>query len=212
MSNGLLIILSSPSGAGKTTVCRRLLAEDERLMLSISATTGPPRAAEKEGMDYFFLSPEAFHAWILEGAFLEYAPVLDNWYGTPREAVQARFAEGKDILFDVDWQGGRAISQKIPERTVRIFILPPSLKELERRLKGRNQDPEEIIQRRMAQAQQEISHWAEYDYVLVNEDLDETVHNVKSIIQAERLKKNHQRDLFDWVRALEAMPSQDFIP
>ncbi len=204
MNHGLLIILSSPSGAGKTTVCRRVLEEDTRLSLSVSATTRPPRPEEKEGVDYFFLSPETFHFWILEGAFLEYAPVLDNWYGTLQKTVQGQLEEGKDLLFDVDWQGGRAISQRAPEHTVRIFLLPPSLQELERRLKSRGQDSQEVVEKRMAKAYQEINHWAEYDYVLVNEKIDQTVKNVQSIIQAERLKRKRQKDLFNWVRSLEA--------
>ncbi|MGL6188247.1 MAG: guanylate kinase [Holosporales bacterium] len=204
MNHGLLIILSSPSGAGKTTVCRRVLEEDTHLSLSVSATTRLPRPEEKEGVDYFFLSPETFHLWILEGAFLEYAPVLGNWYGTLQKTVQGQLEEGKDLIFDVDWQGGRAISQKAPEHTVRIFLLPPSLQELERRLKGRGQDSQEVVEKRMAKAHQEINHWAEYDYVLVNEKIDQTVKNVQSIIQAERLKRKRQKGLFNWVRSLEA--------
>lgn len=212
VAKGLLFILSSPSGAGKTSVCKKLLAQDQRLFLSVSATTRPPRPQEQEGRDYVFLSSEVFNSKRQDGHFLESAQVFDHWYGTPREAVEAQLTQGRDVLFDVDWQGGRAIAQKWGGHgVVRIFILPPSLALLEERLRKRAQDTEAVVQRRMARALDEMSHWAEYDYVVVNQDLDETVRGVHHIIQAERLKRSHQPHLFEWMEALKELPPQDAL-
>ena len=206
MPRGLLFILSSPSGAGKTSVCQGVLATDGQLRLSISATTRAPRPLEREGKDYFFLSPEAFHAEQKKGAFLETAHVFGHWYGTPREAVEKELEKGHDVLFDVDWQGARSIAQKWGYGVVRIFLLPPSLHALEERLQNRGQDAQAVVQQRMSRALAEMSHWAEYDYVVVNHELAATVRSVQHIIGAERLKRAHQTDLCDWLA--EMTPSE----
>lgn len=200
LHHGLLLILSSPSGAGKTTVCQKLLAQDSQLSLSISSTTRSPRPHEENGKDYFFLSSENFASQRQAGAFLESAEVFGNWYGTPAQAVENHRCQGRDVLFDVDWQGARAISQKCATHSVvKIFILPPSLSELEKRLRGRAQDTEDVIRKRMERALSEMSHWAEYDYVLVNREIDETVAAVQAIITAERCKRIHQPGLYEWM-------------
>lgn len=200
---GLLIILSSPSGAGKSTLAQRLMAWDSSLRFSVSATTRPPRPGEIDGQHYYFLTPEAFRAQVSEGQMLEHAEVFGNFYGSPRGPVEAAMREGRDTLFDVDWQGGQQIrASALGGHVVSIFILPPSLTELERRLRSRGQDSDEVIAGRMAKSRAEISHWAEYDYVLVNEDLDRTEAKLRAILTGERLRRTRQAGLGAFVKGL----------
>ncbi len=201
---GLLIILSSPSGAGKSTLSRRLMAWDPAIRFSVSATTRPPRPGEVDGRDYQFLSRPEFEARVAAGEMLEHAEVFGQLYGSPRAPVAAAIAEGHDTLFDIDWQGGQQITQAMQHDVVSIFILPPSIAELERRLRARAQDSDAVIAERMAKAEAEISHWAEYDYVLVNEDLDATEAGLRAILTAERLRRKRRPDLTGFVRALNA--------
>ncbi len=200
---GLMLVLSSPSGAGKTSISRRLLELNPDLRLSISMTTRPQRPGETEGKDYFFVSDEKFKRHCDGGSFLEYARVFDHFYGTPGQPVEETLSQGKDILFDIDWQGTQSLSQSARGDLVTIFILPPSWQELERRLQSRAQDTKNIVQKRMAKARGEMSHWAEYDYVLINDDLDTTVHHVHSILTAERLKRSRQVNLDAFVKLLK---------
>ncbi|MEI4486307.1 guanylate kinase [Frigidibacter sp. MR17.14] len=200
---GLLLILSSPSGAGKSTLSRRLMDWDPSLRFSVSATTRAPRPGEVEGREYFFRSREQFQTMVAEGQMLEHAEVFGNLYGSPRGPVEAAMAEGRDTLFDVDWQGGQQIrSSALGRDVVSVFILPPSLAELERRLRGRAQDSDEVISARMAKSRDEISHWAEYDYVLVNRDLDTAERQLIGILQAERERRDRQPWLGGFVRDL----------
>ncbi|NYS26182.1 guanylate kinase [Rhodobacteraceae bacterium 2376] len=202
---GLLIILSSPSGAGKSTLARRLMAWDDGIRFSVSATTRPPRAGEEDGREYHFRSRAMFEAMVTDGDMLEHAEVFGNYYGTPRAPVEAALAEGRDTLFDIDWQGGQQIrNSTLGKDAVSIFVLPPSIAELEARLQGRAQDSAEVIAGRMARSRDEISHWAEYDYVLVNDDLDATEAALRTIITAERLRRDRQPGLNDFVRGLNA--------
>lgn len=202
---GLLIILSSPSGAGKSTLSRRLLEIDPHVRFSISATTRPPRSGEAEGSDYFFKSRRQFEAMVRSGEMLEHAEVFGNLYGTPRAPVEAAIAEGRDVLFDVDWQGGQQIrNSALAESVVSIFILPPSISELENRLKTRNLDSGDVVADRMSKARDEISHWAEYDYVLVNASLPECEAELRAIIQAERLRRERRPNLMMLVTRLNA--------
>jgi guanylate kinase len=189
---GLMFILSSPSGAGKTTLADRLLKTDGELVLSISATTRPRRPGETHGHDYFFVSEEEFTRMRDNGEFLEWANVFGNFYGTPRARVEETLRVGKDVLFDIDWQGAQQLDEVAGEDVVKVFILPPSRDELERRLRRRAQDPEDVVQKRMAKADAEMSHWAEYDYVIVNYDLDQSESLLRSILFAERLKRRRQ--------------------
>ncbi|MCR6643203.1 MAG: guanylate kinase [Terricaulis sp.] len=189
---GLMFVLSSPSGAGKSTLAKKLLEADDNVSLSVSATTRPPRPSEVDGREYKFLPKEQFEQMADRGEFLEHAMVFGNHYGTPRAPVEAMLIQGKDVLFDVDWQGARALRAAEPQDVVGIFILPPSMAELERRLRARAEDSEEVIQSRMARSLNEISHWEEYDYVLVNTLLEQTLTQVKQILAAERLKRNRQ--------------------
>lgn len=189
---GLMFVLSSPSGAGKSTLARKLLDEDGNMSLSVSATTRPPRPSEVDGREYKFLAREEFEDMADRGEFLEHAMVFGNHYGTPRAPVEAMLIQGRDVLFDVDWQGARALRAAEPQDVVGIFILPPSMAELERRLHARAEDSEEVIKRRMARSLDEISHWEEYDYVLVNTLLEQTLAQVKQILAAERLKRARQ--------------------
>ncbi|RIK94082.1 MAG: guanylate kinase [Proteobacteria bacterium] len=200
---GLMLVLSSPSGAGKTTLSRLLLAaEGERVMMSVSTTTRPPRPGEVEGKDYHFVDEATFARLAREGAFLEHATVFGKSYGTPAAAVEAALARGRDVLFDIDWQGTQQLAQKMAKDLVRVFVLPPSTAELERRLRERGQDSPEVVAGRMAKAAEEISHWAEYDYVIVNDDLQETLQKIRAILLAERQKRDRQTGLFDFVRGL----------
>lgn len=200
---GLLIILSSPSGAGKSTLARRLMAWDPTLRFSVSATTRAPRAGETDGVEYFFKTPEAFHAMVAAGDMLEYAEVFGNFYGTPKAPVEAAMAEGRDTLFDIDWQGGQQVRRSsLAKDVVSIFILPPSIAELESRLRSRAQDSDEVIRGRMQKSRDEISHWAEYDYVIVNNDVDAAEAELKTILAAERAKAERQPGLNEFVRGL----------
>ncbi|HEY6024027.1 MAG TPA: guanylate kinase [Pseudolabrys sp.] len=201
---GLMLVLSSPSGAGKTTLSRKLLEEDKGVTLSVSVTTRKMRPGEKEGRDYYFVDRRRFDALIEKDELLEWAEVFDNYYGTPKKPVMDALATGRDVLFDVDWQGTQHLRDKAPNDLVSIFVLPPSIPELERRLKTRAQDDYETIHRRMAKAADEMSHWQEYDYVVINRDLDQTFASVVAILAAERVKRERQVGLSDFVRGLQA--------
>ncbi len=189
---GLMLVLSSPSGAGKTTLSRRLMETDPDVTMSVSATTRPRRQGEVEGKDYFFVSSSMFTGMVQSGAFLEHALVFDNQYGTPKEPVMLALAKGRDVLFDIDWQGTQQLRQQAGDDLVSIFVLPPSHDELERRLRVRAQDAEDVVAQRMAKASSEISHWAEYDYVVINDNLDTTLVNIRTILAAERMKRRRQ--------------------
>lgn len=200
---GLLLILSSPSGAGKTTLARRLLAAHPDMRFSVSATTRPPRPGERDGREYHFVSADAFRAMAARGELLEHAEVFGHLYGSPRAPVEAALGEGLDTIFDIDWQGGQQVRNSALGRdVVSVFVLPPSMAELERRLRARGQDSEEVVRGRMARAMAEVSHWAEYDYVLVNRDLDETDAEVRGILLSERRRRERQPWLSGFVRAL----------
>ena len=203
MRRGLLLILSSPSGAGKSTLARRLMAWDPTISFSVSATTRAPRAGEEDGREYYFRTREDFETMVETGGMLEHAEVFGNFYGSPRAPVEAAMDEGRDTLFDIDWQGGQQIRNSALGRdVVSIFILPPSIAELESRLRGRAQDSEETIAGRMAKSRDEISHWAEYDYVIINRDIELSFNELKTILQAERLRRDRQPALSDFVRDL----------
>jgi guanylate kinase len=189
---GLMFVLSSPSGAGKSTLARKLLEADDNMSLSVSATTRPARPSEVDGREYKFLAKEQFEEMADRGEFLEHAMVFGNHYGTPRAPVEAMLIQGKDVLFDVDWQGARALRAAEPQDVVGIFILPPSMAELERRLHARAEDSEDVIKKRMARSLDEISHWEEYDYVLVNTLLEQTLTQIRQILAAERIKRHRQ--------------------
>lgn len=200
---GLLIILSSPSGAGKSTLAARLRAWDTTLNFSVSATTRAPRSGEEHGREYYFHSREEFQEMVAKGDMLEHAEVFGNYYGSPKEPVEDAINAGRDVLFDIDWQGGQQVrASALGKHVLSIFILPPSIPELERRLYARAQDSKEVIDGRMSKSRDEISHWPEYDYVLVNEDLDETEARLKTIVAAERLRLSQQPDLVNVVRRL----------
>lgn len=201
---GLMLVLSSPSGAGKTTLSRALLELDGNLSLSVSATTRPMRPGEVDGRDYSFVSQQHFREMVREGAFLEHARVFDHYYGTPRAPVLAALEQGRDVLFDIDWQGTQQVAEKAPKDLVRVFILPPSTRDLEVRLRRRAQDPEEVVQARMAKAADEMSHWAEYDYIVVNHDVDESLQQIRSVLAAERIKRERLVGLRDFVEGLRA--------
>ncbi|MGZ9035034.1 MAG: guanylate kinase, partial [Rhodospirillales bacterium] len=201
---GLMLVLSSPSGAGKSTIARALLSRDANLSMSVSMTTRTPRPGEIDGKDYIFVSGDTYRAMVAGDGFLEHAQVFDNHYGTPRAPVEAAMAEGRDVLFDVDWQGTQQLRQNARADLVSVFILPPSRAELERRLRSRAQDPEEVVRRRMAKAANEMSHWAEYDYVVVNACIDEAVAGVEAILAAERLRRDRRIGLAAFVAAVSA--------
>jgi guanylate kinase len=200
---GLMLVLSSPSGAGKTTLSRLLLENDSGLSLSISMTTRPRRAGERDGVDYVFVDDAIFDAAVKNGELLEHATVFDHRYGTPRAPVIEILARGRDVLFDIDWQGTQQIREKARDDLVSIFVLPPSHVELERRLRMRAQDPDDVVAKRMAKASDEISHWPEYDYVIVNDDLGGALANITAILAAERLKRTRQIGLSQFVRGLQ---------
>lgn len=202
---GLMLVLSSPSGAGKTAISRRLLELEPRLRMSVSVTTRKPRPGEVDGRDYHFLDRPGFDAMVAEDGLLEHAEVFGNCYGTPRRPVEEALARGDDVLFDIDWQGTQQIAEKARADLVRVFILPPSASELERRLRGRAQDSEAVIAGRMAKAADEMSHWPEYDYVILNHDLDRSVAEARAVLQAERLRRDRQVGLADFVRSLQAI-------
>ncbi|QNN67377.1 guanylate kinase [Sphingomonas lutea] len=199
---GLLIVLSSPSGAGKTTISRRLLEADPDIAMSVSATTRPKRPGEVEGRDYIFVDDAAFQRMIDGSEFVEWAPVFGYRYGTPKGAVKQALRDGRDILFDIDWQGTQQLKAAMGEDLVSIFLLPPSMEELERRLRARGTDSDSVISDRMTRAAAEISHWPEYEYVLVNHDVETCLQQVRAIVAAERLKKDRQTNLVASVRAL----------
>jgi guanylate kinase len=201
---GLMLVLSSPSGAGKTTISRRLLDTDDNLSLSISATTRPPRPGETDGKDYYFVTPERFGAMVDGGELLEHALVFGNNYGTPRGPVERALETGRDVLFDIDWQGTQQVRETARDDLVSVFILPPSTTELERRLHTRAQDSEEVVHARMAKAADEMSHWAEYDYIIINDDLEKSVEQVEAILTAERLKRERRVGLRAFVETLRA--------
>lgn len=199
---GLLLILSSPSGAGKSTLSRMLMSWDPTMRFSVSATTRPARPGEVDGREYYFRSRAEFEAMVDDGEMLEHAEVFGNLYGSPRGPVEAAMKAGQDTVFDIDWQGGQQIRQAMRDDVVSIFVLPPSIAELERRLRSRGQDSDEVIAGRMAKSRDEISHWAEYDFVLINQDLDATFSDLKTIVQGQRLRRDRQPELSAFVRGL----------
>lgn len=199
---GLMFVLSSPSGAGKTTLSRRLLASEEGVAMSVSVTTRAMRPGEIEGKDYFFIDDATYDRMVEAGELLEHATVFDHKYGTPKKQVMDALDSGRDVLFDIDWQGTRQLAQSCRADLVSIFLLPPTLDELERRLRSRAQDSEEVVQKRMAKATEEISHWEEYDYVVVNEDLDKAMAHIQRILHAERFKRWRQLDIAGFVAHL----------
>lgn len=200
---GILIILSSPSGAGKSTLARRLMEWDPSLRFSVSATTRAPRPGEVDGREYYFKSRAEFQTLVKAGEMLEHAEVFGNFYGSPKAPVEVAMGQGRDTLFDIDWQGGQQIRNSALGRSVvSVFVLPPSIAELERRLRARAQDSDEVIAGRMSKSRDEISHWAEYDYVIVNNDIESAYAELVTIVQAERLRRDHQPELSDFVRTL----------
>jgi guanylate kinase len=199
---GVLFVLSSPSGAGKSTIARKLLAAEDDLSMSVSATTRGPRPGEVDGKDYHFVDLEEFRRMASEHEFLEWAHVFGNRYGTPRAPVEAMLSAGKDVLFDIDWQGAQQLFQIAGGDVVRVFILPPSMTELRQRLVGRNTDTTEVIDARMARAANEVSHWDGYDYVLVNDDVEACFRKVQTILAAERLRRSRQTGLIGFIRKL----------
>ena len=199
---GLMLVLSSPSGAGKTSISRQLLEKEAELTLSVSATTRKRRPGETDGKDYHFTDVETFQIQINQNAFLEYAKVFDHYYGTPRALVEEKLNNGQDVLFDIDWQGTQQLSEIMPEDLVKVFILPPSVSELEKRLLNRAQDTADVVAGRMAKAADEMSHYPEYDYIIVNYDLAESVAAVQKILHAERLKRQRQIGLSEFVKQL----------
>jgi len=201
---GLMFILSSPSGAGKTTISRMLLERDGHICMSVSCTTRPPRPGEVDGRDYHFVSQQQFDEMVDAGEFLEWAQVFGHSYATPKAQVKAGLKAGQDYIFDIDWQGTQQLYQKLERDVVRVFLLPPSIDELRRRLTGRGTDTDEVIADRMARAQAEISHWDGYDYVVVNDDIDACFGKVSQILAAERMRRARQTGLIGFVRELMA--------
>jgi guanylate kinase len=200
---GLLMVLSSPSGAGKTTLARRLIEADAEIAMSVSVTTRPPRTGEVDGRDYQFIDEARFRRMRETDALLEWARVFDNFYGTPRATVEDAIKDGRDILFDIDWQGAQQLSEKMKHDVVRVFVLPPSARDLERRLQTRAQDSPEVVRRRMEAASAEISHWPEYDYVIVNANIESSMAGLKAILTAERLKRERLDGLSAFVREMQ---------
>jgi guanylate kinase len=202
--HGLMLVLSSPSGAGKTTLSRMLLDADPQIELSVSVTTRPQRPGEVEGRDYRFIDQARFDAMVRQGELLEWASVFAHSYGTPRGPVDAALAAGRDVLFDIDWQGTQQLRERAGRDVVSIFVLPPSVPDLEQRLRTRAQDSDEVIASRMAEASDEMSHWAEYDYVIINRDVEQAFADLRAILAAERLKRERQTGLATFVRGLQA--------
>ena len=201
---GLMLVLSSPSGAGKTSIARRLLDEEANIVMSVSATTRPSRKGEIEGVDYFFTDNIEFNMMVNRGEMLEHAKVFDHYYGTPEGPVSEALDDGCDMLFDIDWQGAQQLAQSARNDLVSVFVLPPSTGELERRLRSRALDPVEVVEKRMAKAADEMSHWAEYDYIIVNDDIDHSVASVRAILRAERLRRERCTGLVDFVKRLRS--------
>jgi len=199
---GVMLVLSSPSGAGKSSICRALLDLDRNLYLSISTTTRKKRPNEVSGIDYNFVTLDEFEYKLSQNNFIEHAKVFNNFYGTDKSFVENKINKGKDLLFDIDWQGAQQLREKMREDIVSVFILPPSKKELERRLKERGQDTDEVVKERMSEATAEITHWAEYDYVIINEDLNLSVKTVLGILHSERMKRIRQIGLGEFVRSI----------
>ncbi|MFT6580102.1 MAG: guanylate kinase [Alphaproteobacteria bacterium] len=199
---GVMLVLSSPSGAGKTTISREILANDQNIEMSVSMTTRSPRRGEVNGKDYNFIKMEDFNLMVNRREFLEYAKVFDNYYGTPAAPVMDVLSAGQDVLFDIDWQGTQQLAEEAGDDLVSIFILPPSMKDLEHRLKTRAQDSADVVSRRMAKASDEVTHYAEYDYIIVNYDVADSVAKVSSILTAERLRRERQVGLGDFVKGL----------
>lgn len=199
---GLMLVLSSPSGAGKTTLSRMLLEADRNISLSVSATTRPMRPGEVHGKDYWFLSTDEFEKWQTQGRFLEHAVVFGHRYGTPEELVAGALSAGQDVLFDIDWQGTKQLNLKMPEDVVSVFILPPSHEELERRLRNRGLDSEDVVKARMAKAVDEMSHWNEYEYVIINTAVSKALEDIQAILNAERLKRRRQSGAARFVAGL----------
>jgi guanylate kinase len=199
---GIMVVLSSPSGAGKTTLTKQILNTSKNILMSVSATTRQPRPGEVDGEDYIFLSKSKFSEMIDNDEFLEYAKVFDNFYGTPRAPVEDALAGGFDIVFDIDWQGAQQLTQAAANDLVKIFILPPNVQELENRLRSRAQDSDDVIARRMSKSENEISHWAEYDYIIINEEITEAIEELNTIVNAERMKRLRQPWLGGFVKKL----------
>ncbi len=199
---GLMLVLSSPSGAGKSTIARALLEHDDDLYMSVSMTTRAARPGEEEGRDYFFISEEDYVRKVDAGDLLEHAEVFGNFYGTPRSLVERHLVAGNDVMFDIDWQGTQQLRESARDDVISVFILPPSYEELEKRLKGRGQDSEEVVRKRMAKAYDEMSHWPEYDYVIVNDVIEESIQNVQAILIAERLRRTRRLGLGDFVNSM----------
>ncbi len=198
-----MLVLSSPSGAGKSSISRRLLADDDGLFLSVSATSRKRRPGEVEGVDYSFVSHEEFQLKINTHAFYEYAKVFDHYYGTPKAPIEEKISQGKDVLFDIDWQGTQQMKAHARDDLVSIFILPPSIPELEKRLNKRGSDSPAVVASRMAEANAEMSHYPEYDYIIVNDDLERSVQSVRAILAAERLRRERQIGLTDFIKSLK---------
>lgn len=201
---GIMVVLSSPSGAGKTTLTRKLLIENPDMAMSVSATTRQPRPGETDGEDYYFISKNKFTDMVDADEFLEYAKVFDNFYGTPRAPVEQALGDGRDVVFDIDWQGAQQLTQAAADDLVKIFILPPNMVELEKRLRTRAQDSDEVIAKRMSKSENEISHWPEYDYVIVNEDVDIAMEELRKIMASERMRRRRQPWLGGFVKSLTA--------
>jgi guanylate kinase len=199
---GLMLVLSSPSGAGKTTLSRRLLQSDPEIVMSVSATTRQPRPNEIDGQDYFFVTADKFDAMVAQGEFLEHAVVFGHKYGTPRAPVMKALEEGKDVLFDIDWQGTQQLKQQVRDDLASVFVVPPSKAELERRLRIRAQDSEDVVRQRMAKASDELSHWAEYDYLLMNDDIQHAMGKLEEILRVERSRRTRQPGLAQFVQKL----------
>lgn len=199
---GVMLVLSSPSGAGKSTIARMILEDDDNITMSVSCTTRPKRPGEVSGKDYIFVDTTEFNLMVNRGEFLEHAKVFDNYYGTPKKPVMDALAAGRDVLFDIDWQGTQQLAETALDDLVRVFVLPPSTTELERRLHARAQDSDEVVARRMAKAADEMSHYPEYDWVIVNHSIESSVQQVRAILTSERLKRSRQVGLSDFVKRL----------
>ena len=203
---GVMLVLSSPSGAGKTTISRAILKAEADVVMSISVTTRAPRHGEEHGKDYYFVSEDEFHNMVKSSELLEHARVFDNYYGTPRAHVEKELSAGRIVLFDIDWQGTQQLKSNARDDLVSIFILPPSLEELERRLRARGQDSDDVVRNRMSRAAGEMSHWPEYDYVVINSDVDESIAQTKAILTAERQRRTRQTGLAEFVNSMRRAP------